>query len=459
MVEVMDVKQSYPGGLTRLDDELPRDGRPWLARLRKNAVQRFREAGFPTARDEDWKFTNVSPIVKVPFRPAAGYVGNGLVREKLQANGYLAEDACRLVFVNGRFAPELSQLRPLSEGVMAASLAEVLEQQPEWLERHLGRHADFSKNAFTALNTALWQDGAFLMVPAGRAVREPVHVLYVTTATGEASVTYPRSLVVVDTGGQLTLVERYVGLEDELYLTNAVTEFVVGPDAVVDHYKLQQESDEAYHVANTQVRLERGSRFASHYISFGGAVVRNEARALLAAEHGECTLNGLYLASERQHIDNFTVIDHAMPNCASHELYKGILDGHAHGVFNGKIFVRQDAQQTDAKQTNQTLLLSDDAVIDTKPQLEIFADDVKCTHGATVGQLRDEAIFYLRSRGIGREAARSLLTYAFANDIVSRVRVPAVRAELEEFLLARQHLPVDRTLTEGAAFALDREEL
>jgi Fe-S cluster assembly protein SufD len=268
----------------------------------------------------------------------------------------------------------------------------------------------------------------------------PIHLVFVTTAAGEGTVSHPRNLVVAGVGSQATVVESYLGLEEELYFTNAVSEIAAGERAVLDHYKVQHESREAFHVANLQVHQEQASKFSTHYLGFGGALVRNEVRAALEGEGCECTINGLYMAGDRQHLDNHTVIDHAKPHCASHELYKGILDGKAHGVFNGKIFVRQDAQKTDAKQTNKTLLLSDDAVINTKPQLEIYADDVKCTHGATVGQLDADAIFYLRSRGIGREAARSLLTFAFANDIISRVKVEPIRARLEQTLLAAQQL-------------------
>jgi Fe-S cluster assembly protein SufD len=239
---------------------------------------------------------------------------------------------------------------------------------------------------------------------------------------------------------QCTVVESYAGVPEQIYLTNAVTEVVLAENAVVDHYKVQRESVKAYHIATLQVQLGRTSNFSSHYIGFGGALVRNDANAVLGAEGGECTLNGLYRATDRQLTDNHTSIDHAMPHCNSHEIYKGILDGHARGVFNGKIFVRLDAQKTDAKQTNQTLLLSKDAQINTKPQLEIFADDVRCTHGATIGQLSDEALFYLRTRGIPEDQARSLLTYAFAGDIVSRIKVEAIRAQLDQILLAERAL-------------------
>src|SRR5439155_1493343 len=278
-------------------------------------------------------------------------------------------------------------------------------------------------------------------LPRGAVVEEPIELLYVATTPGEGTVAHPRNLIVAGVNSQATLVETYLGLEDNVYFTNAVTEIVLGENAVLDHYKVQRESTEAFHVATTQVHHDRRSNFKSLYVALGGGLVRNEVRATLDAEGCECTLNGLYLATGTQHIDNHTVIDHAQPHCASHELYKGILDGNAHGVFNGKIFVREDAQKTDAKQTNQTLLLSEDATINTKPQLEIFADDVKCTHGATVGQLSADALFYLRSRGLGLQEARSLLTFAFANDIIERIQVEPLRARLEELLVQTQRLP------------------
>jgi Fe-S cluster assembly protein SufD len=279
-----------------------------------------------------------------------------------------------------------------------------------------------------------------LHIPKGQVIERPIHVAFLTTGSGEPVVSHPRVVVVAGENSQATIVESYVGIEEGVYFTNAVTEIVAGESSVIDHYKLQRESREAFHVATVQIHQARSSNFSSHYFGFGGALVRHEARVRLDAEGCECTLNGLYLAGGSQHLDNHTVIDHVKPHCTSHELYKGILDGKAHGVFNGKIYVHEDAQKTDAKQTNQTLLLSQDAVINTKPQLEIFADDVKCTHGATVGQLDAEGIFYLRSRGIGLQEARSLLTYAFANDIIRQVKIEPLRAQLEELLSASQHL-------------------
>ncbi|MGH7224448.1 MAG: Fe-S cluster assembly protein SufD, partial [Gemmataceae bacterium] len=287
-------------------------------------------------------------------------------------------------------------------------------------------------------------------VPPGIVLDEPLSLDFLAGRGGDGFVWHRRSLLILGDNSQLTLVESYNGLPGTSYFTNAVTEIVVGAGAHVDHYKVQREGERAFHMAVMQVQVGRDAKFSSHAVTQGGQWVRNEINAVFEDEGGECTLNGLYQASGEQLVDNHTFIDHAYPHCASHELYKGILDGKARGVFNGKIYVRQDAQKTDAKQTNQTLLLSEDATINTKPQLEIYADDVKCTHGATVGQLDAESIFYLRSRGIGSAEARSLLTYAFANDIVSRIKVASVREELERSLLQAHHLPAAETAEEDA---------
>lgn len=421
------------------EKELNQFGLPFLQRLRNTAVARFAELGLPTPRHEDWRFTNVAPLTRHSYRLTPPVEKPGLTWKKLAGLTFGADTGNRLVFLNGHYRAELSDVRDLPAGTWVGSLATLLREKPALAEPYLGRTARFEDNAFTALNTAFLQDGAAVLIPANTVVA-PLHLVFVSTSGTELTMSFPRNLVVVGAGSQVTLLESYVGLQDDVYFTNAVTEILVGEQANVDHYKVQQESDEAFHIANTCLQQSKASRFSSHYLGFGGALVRNEVRAVLDAEGCECTVNGLYMASDRQHMDNHTVIDHAKAHCNSHELYKGILDGKAHGVFNGKIFVRQDAQKTDAKQTNQTLLLSDDAVINTKPQLEIYADDVKCTHGATVGQLDDESIFYLRSRGIGATEARALLTFAFANDVVSRIQIAALRTQLEAFLLESQDL-------------------
>jgi Fe-S cluster assembly protein SufD len=442
MIEVANEKDCYLTNFAQLQKSLGPHDPAALHTLREAAIERFAELGFPTMRHEDWRFTNLAPLAKTPFRPTRLESGMdaSLLEELCRRIGIGGGSAAGFLLVNGEPYRALDN-KDLPAGAVLTDLWSALRKQPNPVQPYLADYARYEDHPFIALNTAFLRNGVFLHVQPGAVVEQPLHIVYATVNHGEPAVTHPRNLIVVGANSQVTIVESFVGGDGASYFTNAVTEIIAGDHAVVDHYKLQREGNQAFHIAATQVQLARSCKFASHYLGLGGSLVRNEMRAVLDDPGIECTVNGLYVASGRQHMDNLTVIDHAKPHCASHELYKGILNGRAHGVFTGKIFVRQDAQKTDAKQTNQTLLLSDDAVINTKPQLEIYADDVKCTHGATVGQLQDEAIFYLRSRGIGREEARSLLTYAFANDIIGRVQVEPIRALLEELLLAAQHLP------------------
>jgi len=410
----------------------------WVHQIRKAAISRFAELGFPTTQHEEWKYTSVSPIVKVPFRPA-GYEPDGLTKESLSLHTLGQAASAQLVFVNGRYSPALSSLGSLPDGVKAGSLATALSGDPAAVEPHLARHAGYQGHPFVALNTAFIQDGAFVSIPKGKVVERPIHLLFVSThdRRGTATVSHPRNLILAGDDSQTMIVESYIGLNNALYFTNVVTEIVAGESAVVAHYKLQRESEEAFHISTVQASLNHSSNFSSHSVDLGGALVRNDVNAVLDGKGIECTLDGLYMVAGRQHVDNHTRIDHVKPHCSSRELYKGVLGGRSKGVFNGKIYVHKDAQKTDAKQTNKNLLLSEDAVINTKPQLEIYADDVKCTHGTTIGQLDQEAIFYLRSRGIDLEAARGLLTYAFASEMIGRIKVEPVRAQLEHLLLAR----------------------
>lgn len=416
-------------------------GPAWLLPMRKEAFARFERLGFPTRNDEEWRFTDIRPITEQPFTRHAPH--NAVTKERVAQAPLGGVDCPTLVFINGRYAPEFSNRSHLPAGVLVDSLANVLRTRPELLQPNRERQSDYANAPFAALNTAFLEDGAVVIVPPHTVIEEPIHLRFLSSALVQPSVSHPRTLVVLGEGSQATILESYAGIKvdadsaDEVYFTNAVTEFFLGQSAFLDHYKLNRESARAYHIATTQIELARDTNFTSHSITLGGSIVRNDINAGLRDSGIECTLNGLYIGRDRQLIDNHTSIDHAMPHCNSHEIYKGILNDRAKGVFNGKIFVRQDAQKTDAKQTNQTLLLSADAQINTKPQLEIFADDVKCTHGATIGQLSAEALFYLRTRGIGLDEARNLLTYAFANDIVSRIKVAPVREELERALLTQ----------------------
>jgi len=414
-----------------------RAGQPaWLRETRDKAMSAFERLGFPTTRDEDWRFTNIQPVAEARFPTGSS---TAEVRAA-QVWPYLVPgvEGAVLVFVDGRFSARLSRLAALPAGTFAGDLATALKWDQGQLERHLAAHAPFDLRALTSLNTALFADAAVVAVPDGAVVEEPVQLLFLSSADAGRA-THPRALILAGENSQLRIVETYASLGSAHFFTNAVTELVAAAGAVVDHYRLQRESDHGYHVGITQLRAGRSASVSSHSVTLGGLISRHDAVAVLAGEGADCTLNGVYLADGRQLVDNHTEIEHAMPHGTSHEVYKGILGGRARAVFNGRIRVRPDAQKTDAKQTNKTLLLSDEAQINTKPQLEIFANDVRCTHGATVGQLSEDALFYLRARGIGRDEARSLLVKAFVSDVVSKMKLEPVRTLLDALL--DQRLP------------------
>lgn len=426
----------YVRNLSGLANSLPGHELPWLRRTRQQALQRFSELGFPTTRQEDWKYTNVRPIEKRGFQPATGTLGHVEV-ERLAPHLFQDLNCHRLVFVNGHYVPDLSWLGTLPSGVTIGNIGESLILTPGGLERHLGRYASPDANGFAALNAAQMADGAYIYVAAGQVVEEPIHVLFLATGEDESLLTQPRNLLIAGDHSQAVIIESYASLKESHYLTNAVTEVVLGKNAQLEHYKLQQESTQAYHVATLQVHQDRDSRFTSHSVAFGARIARNDINSVLDAEGAECTLNGLYMVDGRQHVDFHTRVDHSKPRGVSREFYKGILDGYARGVFNGRVYVHPHAQHTDAEQSNKNLLLSPNAEVDTKPQLEIYADDVKCSHGATVGQLDERMLFYLRSRGIDQATAHGMLTYGFAHDLVEQMGLAPIRARLEDWLVNR----------------------
>ncbi len=431
-------KNLYLSIFASVEKELAGGGAAWTAPLRKEAIARFEALGFPTTRHESWRYTSVKPITRTSFTLPSGHEPDDLKVATIQRLALASEGCALLTFVNGRFAPDLSRREALPEGIEPLSLAEALEKHRESVEPHLGRYASFEDQPFTALNTALMTDGVFLSLPEGAVIRDPVHVLFISAGSGDGPVmSHPRNLIVLGRGSQATLVESYAGLNGDASFTNVVTELLVGENAVLDHYKVQREAEKAFHVASTQVRLLRSAAYTSHSFSMGGALARNDLGVEMAEEGADCTLNGLYVLSGRQHADNHTVIDHARPRCSSREIYKGVLDGTARGVFDGKVIVREDAQKSEARQVNSNLLLSDSALVDTKPQLEINADDVKCAHAATIGQLDQDALYYLRARALGLEEARSLLIHGFVNEMLDRVRVDALRTDLETLLYRR----------------------
>jgi len=414
----------------------------WLYPIRKAGIAHFAELGFPTTLSEEWRYTNIAPVAKLPFHPVLERPTKLPSLKQIEKFLIPGLKCSRMVFVDGHFAPELSTR---VDGIKARSLAETLLTDSRQVEKHLGRYAHCEENAFVALNTAFFTDGAFIDIPAGHDVAAPIHLLFITAASETGSTAHPRNLVIAGRGSRCRIIESYVSLPalslpngyEAQTLTNAVTEIVAGEDTSVEHCKWQAESLSAFHIATIQIQQAGKSRVIQHSISTGAKIARNDIRFLLSGEGIESILNGLYLGVGDQLVDHHTVVDHAKPHCGSHEFYNGILDGKSKGVFNGKIFVRKDAQKTDAKQTSRNLLLSEEATIDTKPQLEIFADDVKCTHGATVGQLNEEEIFYLRSRGIGEINARRMLIHAFASDVVNRITLEPVRQELEKLISAR----------------------
>ena len=404
--------------------------------LRLSAIARFETLGFPTTRNEDWHFTSVSPIAEGGFAPLPTASG-AVDAAALAPFGFAASGWHTLVFVNGRHDAALSGGAMLPDGVRVMPLAQAYDELPLLVEQHLGHVANFDASSFTALNTAFINDGAVVHVAHDVEVAQPIHLLFVSDASASKATSSPRNLIVIDRHAKATVIESYAGLTDDRYFTNAVTEAVIGDGATLTHLKLQRESPHAYHVGTLDVRQARDSHLFSFSFATGAALSRTNIYTELRGEGCGATLNGLYLGDGDQHIDHQTRIEHVEPNCYSRELYKGILDGASHGVFNGKVYVHPEAQKTDGKQTNNTLLLSERAQIDTKPQLEIFADDVKCTHGATVGRLDETSLFYMKSRGINARTARELLTYAFAADVLETIELAEVREGLEAATLRR----------------------
>jgi len=435
MADLMEEKNSYLADFARFEHGLNGRGNSWLHALRKDAFARFGELGFPTTRDEEWRFTNIAPIARTAFKPADPKP-NLLTISDISRYTVCEARCTQLVFLNGFYSESLSTVKFLPKGVRIVSLASALESDRAFIEPYLAKSASYQKNAFTALNTAFMTDGAFVHIPPGTFLKDPVHLLFLSSGRDPVH-SVPRSLIILRNDSRASIVESYACLDKGIYFTNSVTEMLIGANSAADHYKLQRESNDAFHVATTQVMQERDSSYTSNSLSLGGSLVRNNINVVLNGTGADCELNGLYVTKGQQHVDNHTTIDHAQPNGSSRELYKGILDDASSAVFNGRIVVRKDAQKTNARQTNKNLLLSKSAGINTTPQLEILADDVKCTHGATIGQLNEEELFYLRSRGIDRDSARTLLTYAFASELLRAVKIKPIQCQIDLALLNR----------------------
>lgn len=420
-----------------IEKTLPGAELPWLADLRKRGVERYQELGWPVTDIEHWKYTSVRPVRKPTYRTVAADETGDVTASDLEPYTFDGLDCHLVVAVDGHVQPELSDVGELPDGVTVASLSETLQETPEALEDHLGAHADLEEAALVGLNTAAFQDGAFVHVPDGEILDKPVHVIHVATDLGEPQFVNPRTLIVAGEQAEAQVIESYAGLTEGRYFTNAVTEIAAAADAHLRHVKMEREGPQAFHLATQRVTQQRTSTVRTHNICLGGDLARSDLFSRLEGEGCNHVLNGLFVLVGDQHVDNHTAIDHAAPNCTSHQLYKGVLDDESHGVFYGTILCRKVAQQTDADQHNPNLILSDDALVDTTPQLEIFADDVRCTHGSTFGQLDEEQVFYLQSRGYDEEVARSLLTYAFAGEVIRDIEIPEVRDTVRDLVLER----------------------
>jgi Fe-S cluster assembly protein SufD len=433
-VEVAHI-EGYLNAFTEFRKESASETPRWLSDLQDTGFARFCKTGFPTIRDEDWRFTNLSPVARTPFvlAPESRRRVARFDRQKWQI-----KDALQLAFLDGRFRPELSNLSAIPRGLTLNSLHSEINQGAAHAREHLGRYLNIDRDPFCALNTAFAQDGAYVHVRRGLALERPIHLLFISTSGDRPAMTHPRNLILMEDESEAAIVEEYVSIGEAIpTLSNAVTELVAGSNSTVAHTLIEREHLQSYNFSTLRIEQARSANVASHSLLLGGALVRNNVHPVLAGEGGECLINGLFVGDGSQHLDNYMLVEHASPHCASRQFYNGILDERAHGVFHGRIIVHKDAQKTDAKQTNRNLLLADDAQIDTKPQLEIHADDVKCTHGATIGQIDEDALFYLRSRGIGEAEARRILLQAFAAECLDRMK-PGVARDYCEVLITER---------------------
>ena len=432
-VDNKNVNQWYCDSFISFEEKLNGDKKLFTHELRREAVSRLESINFPTQKDEEWKYTNVSPILKNNFIPAGSAFLNDTVKADIEKKLFCGFDCHRLVFVNGLYNEGLSDVKPLPKGAVIGSLRDAIKNQPELIKQHFPKSRE-EANAFNVLNAAFNLDGLFVYLPKGTIVPNPVQVLFLNGSDNETVLSSPRNVIVAGEKSEVNIIMNYSGISDKVYFSNIMTDAAVDENAVVNIYKIQNENENSYHIEKVEVYQNRSSLFNHYSMIFGGAIVRNDINSKLDGENCECHYYGLYLGNNKQHIDNHTFVDHAKPNCLSNELYKGILDGNSRGVFNGKIMVRPDAQKTNAYQSNKTILLSDKAVIDTKPQLEIFADDVKCSHGATIGHLDETADYYIRSRGIPADLAKSMLIRAFANDVIESIKLPELKEKLNHMI-------------------------
>ena len=417
------------------------DESAWLKILRENAIDSFRRLGFPTVEKEEWKYTNVQPFVKNEFEIARE--SKSVNVEKLAEFEIEEAKNSVLAFVNGKMNRELTDLSAIGNNTVVMNLCEAFgdERFAETVKTHLARGVDYDANGFTALNTALWQGGAFVFVPKNTKLETPVELRFVSTDANAAS--FPRVLVIVERGAEAVLIENYVRTDEAEYFTDSIVEIVLEDDARLKHYRVQRESHRALHVGTTHASLQRASFYDTTNINFGAALSRHDISLDFNQEAAECFVDGLYFVAGEQLADTHSTIEHRVPRCTSHQTYKGVLSGKSRAIFNGKVFVAEGASGTDGYQSNKNLLLSNDARVDTKPQLEIFNDDVKCSHGATVGQLEEEELFYLLSRGLSEPLARNLLTYGFAEEVINKIEIESIKRQLDAAVLNRLETKLD----------------
>jgi len=437
VTELVKSENSYQAAFRSVRELSP--AAPWLELVRGSAMDRFEQLGFPSVRDEEWKYTNLATLAKESFEPVTSGVQ---INADVSRYAYPEADGAHLVVVNGFLNEELSVTTVLGDVVAADLFSAVGDARyNKIIRKYLARNAGYHNNGLTALNTAFIQSGVFVYIPKGVKLEKPLQMTFVGGTANTA--TFPRVLVVAEEHSSATIIENFVAGQEGRYFTNAIAEIVLKDGAHLEHYRLQRESKKAFHVSTTSAELGRASRYDTTSINLGAQLSRHDISVVMDHEGAETSVDGLYMVDSDQHADTHSVIDHKQPHCNSHQLYKGILDGNSRAVFNGKIFVREGAQKTDAIQTNKNLLLSEKARVDTKPQLEIYADDVKCAHGAAVGQIDPEELFYLETRGIGPELGRSLLTYGFAEEVIAKIKLESIRAELDQIVLKQLHASLE----------------
>jgi len=435
MNKYKNIKESFLNNFKDFENQLNGESKSDFHKIRKDAIKHFAELDFPNNKNEEWRYTNISPFLKQRFSLPENHIN----LDQINVSKYILKDidAYIMVFINGKFFSKLSQLNNVQNGIKIKSISHCIKNNDNNLLKYLGKYVDYKNDIFSSLSTAFTTDGAFISIADNCIVDKPVYLLYLTLANNVEIQTQPRNLIVAGKNSQLTIIEQFSSTDNSTYFTNTITELILQENAVIDHIKVQEESRNAFHIARMEVDQERSSNFTSHLVSIGAKLSRNDLNSKFNDEGSEAMLNGLFLIEDDQLFDVHSFIDHANANCNSHEHYKGIMDDNSRGVFNGKIMVRKDAQKTNAFQENNNILLSENALINTKPQLEIFADDVKCSHGATIGQLDNDAKFYLKSRGIGEEASKVILLHAFASDVVNLIKVDKVKNYAEEIITKR----------------------